>query len=385
MSCGYKFTISKKIVQEAVSPVKVEYSSIERRTHPLAYRFGYAFLWLLTIIMYSIPWASLDGEVYTGWSFTVPFSFTYLIGILLGLIVLVIKFKPVTMTVIAGIMMVLGVLGATFGYAIGGIFAGLFVRQLEIEAGLPLAFILSIIYMIVGAYICKRIREKSQLINKVAHKESKGGRGKWIAALIIIFFIGAFLGYLAGYAPATIQTVTMTITIEKTIAGTALTSPAATEGGLVMRIGEPVRLRGWELLVDYVKIADYIVEIDHFADYYKPKEGMKFVVVNIKAKNVGEDAKKDDVFIDFILVTDKANSYDEIDTWDLEDMWSYEITAEVKEKALEYKDFPSYELIPPNVYSKGTILFQIPVDEKPVALYFRVGELYPTFVIVPLK
>jgi hypothetical protein len=67
------------------------------------------------VIAYSLPWATVDGRSYVGWNSTVPFSTTYLTGLPLGLVVLVARFKPVTMTIIAGVLMLLGVAGAFLG------------------------------------------------------------------------------------------------------------------------------------------------------------------------------------------------------------------------------------------------------------------------------
>jgi hypothetical protein len=124
------------------------------------YRAIYAVLWLLTVIAYSLPWASADGKVFTGWSFTVPFSFTYVIGMLLGLIVLLTKFKPVAMTIFAGILMLLGVFGAVFGYALAAALAGLTGAKVSTEAGGGLALIASMIYMVAGAYVGKKMVKK---------------------------------------------------------------------------------------------------------------------------------------------------------------------------------------------------------------------------------
>lgn len=81
-------------------------------------RVVYGILWLLTLIAYSVPWASIGGETYIGWNFTVPFSITYLIGLLLGLIVLTVKYKPVGLTIVAGVLMILGVIGGFIGFGI---------------------------------------------------------------------------------------------------------------------------------------------------------------------------------------------------------------------------------------------------------------------------
>ena len=123
----------------------------------MRYRIIYAVLWLLTVVAYSMPWASIDGEMYTGWSFTLPFSFTYLIGILIGLVVLITKFKPIAMTIIAGILMILGLVGASLGYGLAAALAGIMEAKVTTEAGMGFAFIAIILYMIVGAYAGKKM------------------------------------------------------------------------------------------------------------------------------------------------------------------------------------------------------------------------------------
>jgi hypothetical protein len=89
------------------------------------YRVVYAILWLLAVIAYSLPWATVDGQTFVGWNFTIPFSITYLIGLLLGLVVLIARFKPVTMTIVAGVLMLLGVVGAFLGLGALAILVGL--------------------------------------------------------------------------------------------------------------------------------------------------------------------------------------------------------------------------------------------------------------------
>jgi len=95
-----------------------------------------------------------------GWNFTVPFSITYVIGILLGLIALIVRYKPVLMTIIAGILMILGVVGALLGYSLMAALSTFTGAKTSIEAGVGLAFIVSIIYMVAGAYCCKRMIAK---------------------------------------------------------------------------------------------------------------------------------------------------------------------------------------------------------------------------------
>ncbi len=120
-------------------------------------RVIYGVLWILATIVYFLPWAKVDDRVFTGYAFTVPFSFTYLIGIILGLIVLATKWAEVLMTLIAGILMILGVFGAMFGFTIVGALAGFTSETATMEAGIGLAFLLSIIYTIAGTIAARKI------------------------------------------------------------------------------------------------------------------------------------------------------------------------------------------------------------------------------------
>jgi uncharacterized membrane protein len=131
------------------------------------YRIIYSILWLLTVIAYSMPWASIDDRLYTGWNFTIPFSITYVMGIVLGLVVLILRFKPVMLSIVAGFLMLLGVVGAGVGYAIGAILVGLTGKTSRFETGIGFAFLMSIIFTIAGAYVGKKM---------VAKKTPKSGQ-----------------------------------------------------------------------------------------------------------------------------------------------------------------------------------------------------------------
>ena len=120
-------------------------------------RIIYGILWILATIAYFLPWARAGDKVFVGYEFTVPFSFTYLIGIILGLIVLATKWAKVPMTLVAGILMILGVLGAVFGFAMAGALAGFTGETVAMESGMGLAFLLSLIYTIVGTIIARKI------------------------------------------------------------------------------------------------------------------------------------------------------------------------------------------------------------------------------------
>jgi hypothetical protein len=95
--------------------------------------------------------------VFYGWNFTMPFSITYLIGVSLGLIILATKWKPISMTVVAGILMFLGFVGATIGMGMMTGVGWLVGKTVRAEGGIGLSFLISIIYMVGGAIAGKKM------------------------------------------------------------------------------------------------------------------------------------------------------------------------------------------------------------------------------------
>jgi predicted PurR-regulated permease PerM len=123
----------------------------------VSYRAAYALLRLLTVIAYSLPWATVDGRPYVGWNLTVSFSTAYLMGLPLGLVVLVAGFRPVTMAIIAGVLVLLGVAGAFLGLGAAAVLAGLARGRANPEAGMGLALLVSMVYTVLGAYVGRKL------------------------------------------------------------------------------------------------------------------------------------------------------------------------------------------------------------------------------------
>ena len=123
----------------------------------MRYRLIYGVMWLIAVATYSIPWARADGEVFTGWSFTIPFSLTYVIGLLLGLIVLSTKQSPFGLSLAAGVLMIVGVAGAATGYEFGKMVGELAGHKVTTEPGIGFAFLYSIIYTVVAPVIGRRM------------------------------------------------------------------------------------------------------------------------------------------------------------------------------------------------------------------------------------
>jgi ribosomal protein L40E len=130
----------------------------------------YVVLWLLTILAFSAPWYSTNGASYTGWNFVIPFSVTYLVGILLGIIVLVTKRWAFGLTIAAGTLMILGVVGAGIGGAIGELMGALTGVKASAEPGIGLAFLMSLVYLVGGSFLGKRMEHVSVKVTNVTSK-----------------------------------------------------------------------------------------------------------------------------------------------------------------------------------------------------------------------
>jgi len=132
--------------------------------YQVKYRAIYAVLWLLTVIAFSAPWARFDDETYIGWRLLIllPFStlmYAYLLGMLIGLMVLVARSATqsvvVKLTIGAGGLMILGLVGAFPVYIAAEIF-----HKVTIEAGMGFAFIAVMLYMVAGAYVGKKMVQR---------------------------------------------------------------------------------------------------------------------------------------------------------------------------------------------------------------------------------
>jgi len=117
----------------------------------------------------------------------------------------------------------------------------------------------------------------------------------------------------------------------------------------------------WEILISSVKEASYIRSDD---SYYKPKEGIKVIIIGLRIKNLGKEIKYTSEILSFVLVTDKARSCEKAYLMDLEYISSWDVTTEVREQAIEYKEIPWHQAVAPNTYSEGQIIFQFPADEN---------------------
>lgn len=114
----------------------------------------YLFLWGLTFISYFLPWISINQEMYSG--FELASSFTYLVGLAFGLVVLYTKLNPVTLTIVAGILMFIGVLAAPL--SIPSYYLSHY--PIRFRSGYLLSLALSIIYTTIGTKIGKNLEKE---------------------------------------------------------------------------------------------------------------------------------------------------------------------------------------------------------------------------------
>jgi len=123
------------------------------------YRLIYGVLWLAAVVVYSVPWIRLDGDVYTGWNCTLPFSLPYVIGLLLGLVVLLTTRLPFGLSLAAGILMILGVVGAVFGYYFAELVATLAGGYVAMEPGMGIAFLYSLVYTVAAPVVGRKMKK----------------------------------------------------------------------------------------------------------------------------------------------------------------------------------------------------------------------------------
>ncbi len=145
------------------------------------------------------------------------------------------------------------------------------------------------------------------------------------------------------------------------------------EGGNIMaNLEEPFRAGDWEITVLNVVEGKYIKVDD---SYYKAKESNKIIITTIRFKNISQKTKTTDDIWNFNLISNTNKSYERGFTFDLEAIWSWNLTSEIEEKAISIKELDPFTSVAPGAYITCDIFFQIPKDEKPAQLYFQIGVI----------
>ncbi len=105
----------------------------------------------------------------------------------------------------------------------------------------------------------------------------------------------------------------------------------------------------------------------------------------MKIKNIGEEIKTASDVWKIALVTNAGKSYGEAYTIDLVYIPPWNITESIRKNAVLYEELDLLTPVAPNTTIEGDILFQIPSNEKPERLYFKVGIIGGYEVNINLK
>ena len=116
------------------------------------WKITYGILVLIALVAFVMPWMNAGGQSIAGWEMIIPFSFTYLIGLILAIIILFTSYKPVGLTIFAGILMLIGVIasGTVVGFIAGMSQAAQTAGGPEVGSGVGLAMLISLFYTILG-------------------------------------------------------------------------------------------------------------------------------------------------------------------------------------------------------------------------------------------
>ena len=236
-------------------------------------------------------------------------------------------------------------------FVLGIVFALLaFPVAFYVSAGLGYAF--AIIAVILGAY----------LISK------RGGRTLPLALGIALIVLS--LAILTGTAIVHIGVWTLKEAVEK------VTEIKTIHGELA----KPIRAGNWEITVLGVKEAVYIREDE---SYYKAEEGYKVVIVTLRIRNVGKETVSPSSIWKFVIVTNANKSYERTYTYELTPV--FYVTEDIRSKAIMIRTLDTLASLAPSTYVEGDILFQIPKNEKPERLHFKVGIVGGYEVTVELR
>jgi len=117
-------------------------------------RAVYSLLLLLCTTGYLLPWMGVgeNGYAYAGW--TLPTSFPYAIGLLIGFVVLVTGREPVELTAVAGVLMLIGILLTMLGAAVMAPLAREYhLTSPYLDTGVVLAALSTVLFIAVGPFV----------------------------------------------------------------------------------------------------------------------------------------------------------------------------------------------------------------------------------------
>ena len=184
--------------------------------------------------------------------------------------------------------------------------------------------------------------------------------------------------HLHGFIGVQIQAPEEEVKEETTIGKEVETVKEVEKGkAIYAKLGEPIRVGDWKITVLDVKEATYVREDN---SYYRAKEGYKVIIVTLRIENVGDTVSTLHI-VEPVIVSDAGKSYER--TLFLTPILF--VTKDIKLKAVAVKELGIAPSLAPGTYIEGDILFQIPEDEKPTKLCFKVGVFGEYEIVVELR
>ena len=217
-----------------------------------------------------------------------------------------------------------------------------------VSVGLAYAF--AIVGIVLGALISVKRFSKVDIV---------------LGVILLVFSVIVLAG--------TISTHIAVIGVEKAI------KEATKVENVTASLGEPIKVGDWRVTVLSVQKADYVKIGD---SYYEPSKGKKFIIVKLRIEYLGKEMESPSEIWDFTIVTNARKGYSEelIPANIL-----FEVSDEVKAKAVEITGLDKSQKLASGGSIEGDILFEIPTNEEPVELHFKVGIVggYKATVSIP--
>ncbi|RLG06729.1 MAG: hypothetical protein DRN59_02510 [Thaumarchaeota archaeon] len=140
-------------------------------------------------------------------------------------------------------------------------------------------------------------------------------------------------------------------------------------------MGYIVRIGGWGIVVDGLRVGKYLRPASCCSlIIYRAGSGSMIVLAELEVINFESEVKEIIKLDDFKLLTARGRSYERIYPCMLTPVPVMNLSGGVVEEAIEYRELPTDLAIASGESVKGHVLFEIPSDEEPRRLIFRVNE-----------
>lgn len=108
--------------------------------------------WFLCLLAYLIPWAESNKGLLQGFNL-IPFTFPYLLGLLVGLLPIIAGGRRLFVAIVASILMLFGVLLVLiYWYSLALHYGGV----AELEVGIWIALVVPLLYLLGSIYVYSR-------------------------------------------------------------------------------------------------------------------------------------------------------------------------------------------------------------------------------------